>query len=225
MPTHCPSRGTALAYEKEGDKDIRRPNARPCPSQLKRATVRPRLARGVRSRPPGEGSIALLESVFEDADLGPARRGCSAHALDIAKVPLYTRAAKRPTPGRRRRRARASANGQKLVANLASLALPLWRVLVALSIRRRPDRACARPALRLDGRHPGRHRRGARSSRGPAASSLSRCALSDKPAMRALRSSTAGRPTGCAWSTSAPVGRADARRPDCRRPVARRLLP
>lgn len=35
MPTHCPSCGTELAYEKEGDKDIRCPNALSCPSQLR----------------------------------------------------------------------------------------------------------------------------------------------------------------------------------------------
>jgi DNA ligase (NAD+) len=35
MPTHCPSCGTALAPEKEGDADIRCPNARSCPSQLR----------------------------------------------------------------------------------------------------------------------------------------------------------------------------------------------
>ncbi len=35
MPTHCPACGTPLAYEKEGDKDIRCPNARSCPSQLR----------------------------------------------------------------------------------------------------------------------------------------------------------------------------------------------
>ncbi|WP_205413103.1 NAD-dependent DNA ligase LigA [Austwickia chelonae] len=35
MPTHCPACGTELAFEKEGDKDIRCPNARSCPSQLR----------------------------------------------------------------------------------------------------------------------------------------------------------------------------------------------
>ena len=35
MPTHCPSCGTELKPEKEGDKDIRCPNARSCPSQLR----------------------------------------------------------------------------------------------------------------------------------------------------------------------------------------------
>ena len=35
MPTHCPECGTELAHEKEGDVDIRCPNARACPAQLR----------------------------------------------------------------------------------------------------------------------------------------------------------------------------------------------
>ncbi|REE98956.1 NAD-dependent DNA ligase LigA [Thermomonospora umbrina] len=35
MPAECPECGTALAYEKEGDADIRCPNARYCPGQLR----------------------------------------------------------------------------------------------------------------------------------------------------------------------------------------------
>ena len=35
MPTHCPECGTELAYEKEGDADIRCPNAQYCPGQLR----------------------------------------------------------------------------------------------------------------------------------------------------------------------------------------------
>lgn len=35
MPEHCPECGTELAYEKEGDADIRCPNARTCPGQLR----------------------------------------------------------------------------------------------------------------------------------------------------------------------------------------------
>lgn len=35
MPTRCPSCGTLLAPEKDGDVDIRCPNARSCPSQLR----------------------------------------------------------------------------------------------------------------------------------------------------------------------------------------------
>ena len=35
MPTHCPECGTPLAPTKEGDVDIRCPNARSCPAQLR----------------------------------------------------------------------------------------------------------------------------------------------------------------------------------------------
>ncbi|WP_307848343.1 NAD-dependent DNA ligase LigA [Microbispora oryzae] len=35
MPTHCPECGTELAYEREGDADLRCPNARACPAQLR----------------------------------------------------------------------------------------------------------------------------------------------------------------------------------------------
>ncbi|HLV74910.1 MAG TPA: NAD-dependent DNA ligase LigA [Vulgatibacteraceae bacterium] len=35
MPTHCPECGTELAYEKEGAADIRCPNAQHCPGQLR----------------------------------------------------------------------------------------------------------------------------------------------------------------------------------------------
>ena len=35
MPTHCPACGTELAYEKEGDADLRCPNTRSCPAQLR----------------------------------------------------------------------------------------------------------------------------------------------------------------------------------------------
>ena len=134
MPTHCPACGTALAYEKEGDKDIRCPNARSCPSQLRERLF------GLASRGAfdiealgWEGSIALLESgvLTDESTLFSLTR------KDIARVPLYTRAAKRTDPDDAVVDGRAlSANGEKLVANLESAkSQPLWRVLVALSIR------------------------------------------------------------------------------------------
>jgi DNA ligase (NAD+) len=134
MPTHCPSCGTELAYEKEGDKDIRCPNARACPSQLRERLF------GLASRGAfdiealgWEGSIALLESgVLEDESTL-----FSLTAEDIARVPLYTRAAKRTDPQDAVVEGRVlSANGHKLVANLETAKeQPLWRVLVALSVR------------------------------------------------------------------------------------------
>ncbi|MGV9381527.1 NAD-dependent DNA ligase LigA [Nonomuraea sp. NPDC003707] len=35
MPTHCPECGTELAYEKEGDADLRCPNTHGCPAQIR----------------------------------------------------------------------------------------------------------------------------------------------------------------------------------------------
>jgi DNA ligase (NAD+) len=134
MPTHCPSCGTALAPEKEGDKDIRCPNARTCPSQL-----RERLS-GLAGRGAfdiealgWEGAVALLDAgvlVDEGGLFGLT-------AVDIAKVPMFTRAAKKTDPPEAVVGGRVlSANGARLVANLESAKQqPLWRVLVALSIR------------------------------------------------------------------------------------------
>ena len=134
MPTHCPSCGTALRPEKEGDKDIRCPNSRTCPSQL-----RERLA-GLAGRGAfdiealgWEGATALLDSGVLEDESGLFGLG----ELDIAQVPLFTRAAKKTDPADAVVDGRVlSANGQRLVANLAQAKTqPLWRVLVALSIR------------------------------------------------------------------------------------------
>ncbi|HEV7172045.1 NAD-dependent DNA ligase LigA [Pedococcus sp.] len=134
MPTHCPSCGTALRPEKEGDKDIRCPNSRTCPSQL-----RERLA-GLAGRGAfdiealgWEGATALLDSGVLEDESGLFGLG----EQDIAQVPLFTRAAKKTDPADAVVDGRVlSANGRRLVANLAQAKTqPLWRVLVALSIR------------------------------------------------------------------------------------------
>ncbi len=134
MPTHCPSCGTPLAHEKEGDKDIRCPNARSCPAQL-----RERLA-GLAGRGAfdievlgWEGAVALLEAgvVTDEGDLF----GLTQDAL--RQVPLYTRSARKTDPPAAVVGGRVlSANGLRFVANLEQARQqPLWRVLVALSIR------------------------------------------------------------------------------------------
>jgi DNA ligase (NAD+) len=134
MPTECPSCGTPLKPEKEGDKDIRCPNSRTCPSQL-----RERLA-GLAGRGAfdiealgWEGAVALLESdVIEDEGglFGLGER-------EIASVPFFTRAARKADAEDSVVDGRVlSANGRRLVANLEQARTqPLWRVLVALSIR------------------------------------------------------------------------------------------
>jgi DNA ligase (NAD+) len=141
MPTHCPACGTELAYEKEGDKDIRCPNARSCPSQLRERlfSLAGRGAFDIEALG-WEGSTALLESgVLDDPELGGPSEAMlfSLTASDVAKVPLYTRTAKKSDPEDAVVDGRVlSANGQRLVDNLAvAREQPLWRVLVALSIR------------------------------------------------------------------------------------------
>lgn len=134
MPTHCPECGTELAPQKEGDKDIRCPNSQYCPAQL-RERVFGMAGRGAFDIEAlgWEGAIALLESgvIADEGDI------FSLTEDDIARVPLYTRAAKKGEVEGDPEGARVlSANGKRLVANLeAAKAQPLWRVLVALSIR------------------------------------------------------------------------------------------
>jgi DNA ligase (NAD+) len=134
MPTHCPSCGTPLRPEKEGDKDIRCPNARFCPSQL-RERVFSLAGRGAFDIEAlgWEGAQALLDSgaIQDESTIFGLRE------QDIAQVPLFTRAAKKTDPPEEVVDGRVlSANGRRLVANLRSAKRqPLWRVLVGLSIR------------------------------------------------------------------------------------------
>jgi DNA ligase (NAD+) len=134
MPTECPACGATLAAQKEGDKDIRCPNARTCPAQLRErlSALAGRAAFDIEALG-WEGSAALLDSgvITDEGDL------FGLTATDIARVPLYTRAAKKSDPEASVVDGRVlSANGQKLVDNLEQArAQPLWRVLVALSIR------------------------------------------------------------------------------------------
>jgi DNA ligase (NAD+) len=134
MPTECPSCGTTLAPAKEGDKDIRCPNSRSCPSQLaeRLSGLAGRGAFDIEALG-WEGAVALLDSgvLADESTL------FGLTDADIARVPLYTRAARKTDPAGSVVDGRVlSANGAKLVANLETAKTkPLWRVLVALSIR------------------------------------------------------------------------------------------
>ncbi|WP_121031249.1 NAD-dependent DNA ligase LigA [Terracoccus luteus] len=134
MPTECPSCGTPLAPEREGDKDIRCPNSRTCPSQLRERVFALAARGGFDIEALGwEGSLALLESgvITDEGDLFDVTAG------QLARVPLYTRTAKKTDAAERVVDGRVlSAGGEKLVAELEKAkGQPLWRVLVALSIR------------------------------------------------------------------------------------------
>jgi DNA ligase (NAD+) len=122
MPTHCPACGTELRPEREGDKDIRCPNTRSCPSQL-----RERLFHVA-----GRGSFDIEALGWEAAsallDAGVLTDEGGLFELDesdLLKVPLFTR-----------KDGGLSANGRRLLENLqAAKDRPVWRVLVGLSIR------------------------------------------------------------------------------------------
>jgi DNA ligase (NAD+) len=138
MPTECPSCGTPLAPEKEGDKDIRCPNSRTCPSQL-----RERLA-GLAGRGAfdiealgWEGAAALLDSGVLEDESGLFGLAGEAGRARLATVPLFTRAAKKTDPEESVVNGKVlSANGIRLSENLEQAKRqPLWRVIVALSIR------------------------------------------------------------------------------------------
>ncbi len=129
MPTACPSCGTALVQEKEGDKDLRCPNHHTCPSQL--------LDRVFHVAGRGAFDIEGLgsEAAYALWQAGAIEDEGDVFDLDEAKLvstDLFTRAAKKTEEGDRV----LSANGQRLLDNLhRALDVPLWRVLVGLSIR------------------------------------------------------------------------------------------
>jgi DNA ligase (NAD+) len=134
MPTHCPECGTKLGYEKEGDADLRCPNTRSCPAQLRERLFHLAGRGGFDIEVMGyEAAVALLDAgvVHDEGDV---------FALDadtLRTVELFTRAAKKTDPEDQVRDGRVlSANAHRLLDNLdAAKHRPLWRALVALSIR------------------------------------------------------------------------------------------
>ncbi|MFC4602337.1 NAD-dependent DNA ligase LigA [Rhodococcus kronopolitis] len=122
MPTHCPECGTALAPAKEGDADIRCPNQRSCPAQLRERVFHVSGRGAFDIEVLGyEAATELLRAgvITDEGDL------FSLTADDLMKTALFTTKA-----------GALSANGKRLLANLDSAKVqPLWRVLVALSIR------------------------------------------------------------------------------------------
>jgi DNA ligase (NAD+) len=128
MPTECPACGTPLAQQKEGDKDLRCPNHRFCPAQVRERVfhVAGRGAFDIEGLG-YEAAAALLEAgvIDNEGDVFDLDRG------SLVQAPLFTRAPKKGEEG-----PQLSANGQRLLDNLATARrVPLWRVLVALSIR------------------------------------------------------------------------------------------
>ena len=128
MPTACPACDTPLVEQKEGDKDRRCPNHEHCPAQVRERVfhVAGRGAFDIEGLG-YEAAVALLDSgaIANEGDV------FDLSAEQLLTAPLFTRAAKKTEEG-----PQLSANGEKLLANLTDrMQVPLWRVLVALSIR------------------------------------------------------------------------------------------
>jgi DNA ligase (NAD+) len=121
FPVTCPACGTTLARE-EGGVDWRCPNARSCPAQLRERLFHLAGRGALDIEVLGyEAAVALLDSglVTDEGDLF----GLTAEAL--AAVPFFV------TKG-----GALTANATRLLANLDDARhRPLWRILVALSIR------------------------------------------------------------------------------------------
>ncbi|MGW6660260.1 NAD-dependent DNA ligase LigA [Rhodococcus sp. NPDC055024] len=122
MPTHCPECGTLLAPAKEGDVDVRCPNQQYCPAQLRERVFHVAGRGAFDIEVLGyEAATGLLEAkvIGDEGDL------FSLDAEKLIDVPIF-----------RTNAGALSANGKRLLANLNSAKdKPLWRVLVALSIR------------------------------------------------------------------------------------------
>jgi DNA ligase (NAD+) len=122
MPSECPGGGTTRAPQKEGDADIRCPNARSCPAQLRERIFHVAGRGAFDIEVLGyEAAVALLEAglVKDEGDI---------FGLDeeqLSRCPLFTK-----------KDGALSANGAKLLGNLETAKdRPLWRVLVGFSIR------------------------------------------------------------------------------------------
>ncbi len=165
MPTRCPECGTELAAAKEGDVDLRCPNARSCPAQV-RGRVEHVGSRGALDiEGLGEvGAAALTQPDFPEHPPLVTEAGLFSLTMDdLFPITVTVRdtetglikltedgTPKRETPFRRRRQKRdgpvdggsgddssvPSTAAEKLLAELdRAKTKDLWRMLVALSIR------------------------------------------------------------------------------------------
>ncbi len=128
MPTVCPECGATLAPAKDGDIDVRCPNSRECPAQLRERlfSLASRSALDIE----GLGYQAAV-ALTEAKTIGDEGALFSLNAELLRSVPFFTRDPKKGEEG-----PQLSAGAIKLLDQLqAAKQQPLWRVIVALSIR------------------------------------------------------------------------------------------
>ncbi|QCR19004.1 NAD-dependent DNA ligase LigA [Agrococcus sp. SGAir0287] len=162
MPTHCPDCGTELRPMKEGDVDLRCPNARSCPAQV-RGRVEHVGSRGaldvealgevtaaaltqpeVPSTPPLETEAGLfdltiddligIEVVVRDGETGEPKRDPKTDEI-VRRTPFQ----RNPTAAERKEGLSGPQPSKQALTLLAELerakTTDLWRQLVSLSIR------------------------------------------------------------------------------------------
>jgi DNA ligase (NAD+) len=125
MPTNCPQCGTALAPAKEGDADIRCPNTRSCPAQLRERIYHV----GSRGALDIEGlGWKAASAMLDDGLVHDEGELFSLTAADLMRSPFFTRHDDgQPV---------LNELGRKLLTQLElAKSKDLWRVLVSLSIR------------------------------------------------------------------------------------------
>ena len=122
MPTNCPDCGSELRAITEGDVDIRCPNTRSCPAQLRERIyyIASRAALDIDVLGYEAATALLSEKILEDEselfDLTPAK---------LMKSSFFTK-----------KDGQQAANVDKLMSALdVAKTRPLWRTIVALSIR------------------------------------------------------------------------------------------
>ncbi|MCX6430932.1 MAG: NAD-dependent DNA ligase LigA, partial [Actinobacteria bacterium] len=122
MPTNCPDCGSTLRAMSEGDIDIRCPNSRSCPAQLRERIyyIGSRAALDIDVLGYEAAQALLSDKIIEDeSDL------FDLDADALSRSTFFVKKDGEP-----------SANAQKLLDALESAkSRPLWRVIVALSIR------------------------------------------------------------------------------------------
>ncbi len=122
MPTKCPDCKTNLAYETEGDVDIRCPNQRSCPAQIiERLTyIGSRVALDIEILGSEAAAALITDQILEDES-----ELFSLTEKDLAKSEFFLK-----------KNGELGLNAQKfLQAVEVAKSRPLWRILVALSIR------------------------------------------------------------------------------------------
>ncbi len=139
MPTHCPACGSELRPEKEGDADIRCPNQRSCPSQLRERLFHLASRQAL--------DIEVLGWQSADALLSAGLLTDEGDLFDLTEQKLVDAGVFTTKAGT------LSANGRKLLENLErAKTASFTKFLVALSIRHvgkgvAPDVAAAFPSI------------------------------------------------------------------------------